>query len=83
METKLETYLSVAEKVIREIAEIGPSRRQYPQYVAENISRALDSEIQYAYIDLGTNTIYESSAPGQHGQAHTPLLSRPKRSSRR
>jgi HD-GYP domain-containing protein (c-di-GMP phosphodiesterase class II) len=60
METKLETYLSVAEKVIREIAEIGKPKA-IPQYVAQQISRALDSEIQYAYIDLGTNMIYESS----------------------
>jgi len=60
METKLETYLSVAEKVTREIAEIGKPKA-IPQYIAQQISRALGSEIQYAFIDLGTNMIYESS----------------------
>ena len=60
METKLETYLSVAEKVTREIAEIGKPKA-IPQYIAQQISHALGSEIQYAFIDLGTNMIYESS----------------------
>jgi HD-GYP domain-containing protein (c-di-GMP phosphodiesterase class II) len=60
METKLENYLSVAEKVTQEITDLSKPK-QVPGFVAEKISQAIGSDVQYAYIDLTSNTIYESS----------------------
>jgi HD-GYP domain-containing protein (c-di-GMP phosphodiesterase class II) len=59
METKLSNYLSITEKTTREIVQIlKPS--DIPQFVAQQISEALKDEVQYAFIDLDTNKIYES-----------------------
>lgn len=60
IETKLSSYISVAEKTTREILRINKPQA-IPQYVANAISTALGDTIQYAFIDLGSNKIYESA----------------------
>jgi hypothetical protein len=59
MEAKLKNYLSIAEKVTREITGIATAKK-IPQYISGAISQALNDEVQYAFIDRTTNTIYES-----------------------
>ena len=60
METKLSSYLSLTEKFTREILRLNRPK-DIPQYVSNLISTALGESIQYAFIDLGLNKIYESS----------------------
>jgi len=60
IETKLSSYISVAEKTTREILRINKPQA-IPQYVANAISTALGDTVQYAFIDLGSNKIYESA----------------------
>ncbi len=61
IEEKLSNYLSVVEKVTREIYQINKPD-DIPSYVSKQITKALGDEIQFAFIDLGTNKIYESAA---------------------
>ena len=60
IETKLSSYISVAEKTTREMLRINKPQA-IPQYVANAISTALGDTVQYAFIDLGSNKIYESA----------------------
>ncbi len=59
METKLKDYLSTTEKVTREMLSF-EAPKKIPHYISEQISKALNDEIQYAFIDRSTNKIYES-----------------------
>lgn len=59
METKLKNYLSTTERVTREMLSF-EAPKKIPHYISEQISEALNDEIQYAFIDRGTNKIYES-----------------------
>src|SRR4030067_582766 len=77
METKLENYLSGAEKVTRASTELSKPK-QVAASVAENISKALGSDVQFAYIDLATNTIYESSALDRTVKHILPFFLEPK-----
>lgn len=61
IEEKLSNYLSVVEKVTREIYQINKPD-DIPSYVSKQITKALGDDIQFAFIDLGTNKIYESAA---------------------
>jgi class 3 adenylate cyclase len=60
MDTKLLDYLLTVEKVTRELSQL-ESIKQLPQYIASQLSTALDDEIQYAFIDRNSNQIFESS----------------------
>ncbi|KPJ87842.1 MAG: hypothetical protein AMS17_07335, partial [Spirochaetes bacterium DG_61] len=60
METKLASYLTLTEKVTREILRLNRPK-DLPQFVANTLSSALGESIQYAFIDLGNNKIYESA----------------------
>jgi adenylate cyclase len=60
METKLTSYLTLTEKLTREILRLNRPK-DIPQFVSNMISTALGESIQYAFIDLGNNKIYESA----------------------
>ena len=59
-EVKLATYITIAEKTTREILRINQAK-DIPQFVSNAISSAFNDTIQYAFIDLGANKIYESA----------------------
>ena len=60
METKVADYLITVEKVTRELSQI-ESMKRLPQYIASQLSSALNDDIQYAFVDRDSNNIYESS----------------------
>jgi HD-GYP domain-containing protein (c-di-GMP phosphodiesterase class II) len=60
METKVADYLTTVEKVTRELSQI-ESMKQLPQYIANQLSSALNDDVQYAFVDRESNNIYESS----------------------
>jgi|GEM_PF-2056933 len=60
IETKLASYLTHTERVTREILRLNRPK-DIPQYVSNVISKALGETIQYAFIDLDANKIYESA----------------------
>ena len=60
METKVADYLTTVEKVTRELSQI-ESMKQLPQYIASQLSSALNDDVQYAFVDRESNNIYESS----------------------
>jgi HD-GYP domain-containing protein (c-di-GMP phosphodiesterase class II) len=60
METKVADYLITVEKVTRELSQI-ESIKQLPQYIASQLSSALNDNVQYAFVDRESNNIYESS----------------------
>jgi len=59
METKVTSYLSIAEKASREIALINRPEN-IPSYIASQISKGLGDRVHYAYVDRTTDRIYES-----------------------
>jgi HD-GYP domain-containing protein (c-di-GMP phosphodiesterase class II) len=60
IETKLLDYITTVEKTTREILRINKAQ-DIPPMVSQAISATLGEGIQYAFIDLGANKIYESA----------------------
>jgi len=60
MEKKLSNYLACLEEFSREIFNMG-NPKMISQLAASQISRSINEKIEYAFIDVSTNKIYESS----------------------
>jgi HD-GYP domain-containing protein (c-di-GMP phosphodiesterase class II) len=59
MENKV-AFLSSAEKFSREVANIN-SFKALSQYVAEQLSSVMEDSLNYAFVDIATNSIFEST----------------------
>jgi len=77
METKISSYLSIAEKVTRELALIN-KLENIPNYISSQISKGLGDRIHYAYVDRTTGKIYESGVIDRTVKHILPYFLQPK-----
>ncbi|MGQ9615668.1 MAG: HD domain-containing phosphohydrolase [Spirochaetota bacterium] len=59
MDSRVPIYLATLEKASRELAQI-TTVQKIPHFIATQISTALQDDIQYAFVDLSSNKIFES-----------------------
>jgi HD-GYP domain-containing protein (c-di-GMP phosphodiesterase class II) len=77
METKISNYLSIIERITREIVGI-KDPEEIPPYVSKHISRGIGDEVQYAFIDLDANKVFESAVLDDTVQKILPYFLQPK-----
>ena len=77
MDTKQANYLSIVERVAREISGINDPE-DIPPYVSKHISKGIGDEVQYAFIDLDVNKVYESAVLDDTVQKILPFFLQPK-----
>jgi HD-GYP domain-containing protein (c-di-GMP phosphodiesterase class II) len=76
MEIKQANYLSIIERVTREISGISDPE-DIPPYVSRRISKGIGDDVQYAFIDLDVNKVYESAVLDDTVQKILPFFLQP------